>query len=106
MSSRIVISELGKDYELGILCSSSYIESNVFEIATQSIFGSRTSNIKRFCINISNVRIGKANKCIVSTGRFENPEKYGAVCGRINHLSRMNSGRVCINGKFELRVLP
>ena len=105
-NSKLIISEPGRDYNLGKLKMVRHIDNFIYELTVDKIFGSLNPGSKKLVFRISNIHI-KENAFIVRTdflGEQLNSDEM-ALCEKLIHLSMISEEVVGINGKYLLNFV-
>lgn len=105
MNSKIIVAEFEKEILLGKFKSINLIEHDIYEIVVDEIHEFTNAIGKKIYVLISTVCLEGEDKCTIYVDHIDNSNRFGKVCLQINQIQRM-TGNICLDGKFELRIVP
>ena len=101
----MVVSEPGLEVELGTLNRVQHLGDHIYRFSFRKT-NFQTARTKDYSFTIREVHFTQDNRCYCCTDYFEDSKEYVVVCKRIDLLSQIEEPSVCIDGKFELKLVP
>lgn len=106
-NSEIIISESGMNNAIGMLRAVNYVGGNVYEFVIENAMGVSKSIKKKYYFKLKDIHFNVNKKLVANTDCFDDASKYNMpICRRLNTIFSINSEKICIDGKFELNIVP